>query len=70
MKERVLGAGEMAQQLRAVDALAGDLASIPVQTGWLIKTVTPVPGDLSPSSSSQLLHTCGARTHMNMGGLD
>ena len=45
-----MGAGEIAQWLRTLATLPEDLGLIAGTTGSLQVTVTPVPGDLMPSS--------------------
>jgi hypothetical protein len=45
---RLEGTGEMAQQLRALAALPKDQVQFSAPT-WQHTTVTPVPGDLTPS---------------------
>lgn len=58
-------AGEVVQQLRALNALAEDLDFVPsTNITGLQLTVTPLSGD--PTSSSGLHYTCIHMVHLNI----
>lgn len=60
--ERVLAAGEMAQQVRVCVVLVGGLGSVPSTQGTLQTYVTPVPGALMFFWLLQALHTHSKHT--------
>jgi hypothetical protein len=61
---KLLGAGEMAQRLRVPAVLAEALSSAPRTHMAIHNSVTPVLGDLTPSSS---LHSYQVCTYMHAG---